>query len=384
MAQFSEEHRRKLSEAAKRRWQDPEYCKEMASIVITDEGRKAISDSMKARWQDSEYKKNHPKVNLSESARRSISEKAKKRWSDPIFKSRVTKKIGKTAKEVWERPGYKEKMSESLRGCCAGEKNHMWGKKLSIEGRKKLSEAHKGIQAGENHPMFGKHHSNESKQKMSESHNDYQSGEGHPMFGRHHSEDSKAKIIAAHLGIPLSEEHKKKIGKASKRVWATIDEEKKKVWRQKIGDGNKGKIISKESREKLSKAHKKLWENPEHAKKCLVFNSPNKCETKLMNLLDKIYPGEWKFVGDGQVVIDGKCPDFININGRKQIIELYGERWHQDDDPQDRINVFKPFGYDTLIIWVKELSNKKRLERTLVTFCQGDPNFLVLEKGGCR
>jgi len=89
-----------------------------------------------------------------------------------------------------------------------------------------------------------------------------------------------------------------------------------------------------------------------------------------MGILESLYPGEWKFVGDGQVIIDGKCPDFINVNGQKKIIELYGERWHRDDDPQDRINVFKPFGYDTLVIWVRELQNSRKVRKMIIEFCK--------------
>jgi len=310
VAQFSEEHRRKLSEAAKRRWQDPEYCKEMASIVITDEGRKAISDSMKARWQDSEYKKNHPKVNLSESARRSISEKAKKRWSDPIFKSRVAKKIGKTAREVWERPGYKEKMSKALTG----------------------------LRSGENNPMYGKHPSKETRQRMKDSHNDYQSGEGHPMWGKKHSKETRMKLSESHKGNVLSEENKKNISKANKKMWANLSEEKKDEW----------------------------IKNNRASQRC----SPTKPEKQIFKLLNRLYPNEWKFVGDGEVIIAGKNPDFININGQKKIVECWGNYWHRGENPQDRINVFKPYGFDTLVIWESELKDTKLVAERIQDFME--------------
>jgi len=89
----------------------------------------------------------------------------------------------------------------------------------------------------------------------------------------------------------------------------------------------------------------------------------------LSDLLDKMYPGEWKFVGNGQVIIDGKCPDFININGQKKIIEFYGERWHEGDDPEERKNIFRPFGYETLVIWGRDLKDTAKLKSTLNNFC---------------
>jgi hypothetical protein len=142
--------------------------------------------------------------------------------------------------------------------------------------------------------------------------------------------------------------------------------------KRKMSDAAKGKTVSDLTKKKLSGIVKQWWKDPENAKKCLCINSPNKQELKLKNILDLMYPGEWKFVGDGQVIIDGKCPDFININGQKKIIELYGERWHKPDEPQKRINVFKPFGYDTLVIWVRELQNSRKIKTTLKQFCESN------------
>ena len=80
-------------------------------------------------------------------------------------------------------------------------------------------------------------------------------------------------------------------------------------------------------------------------KKQMIANHgrQNKAEKYLELILENLYPGEWKFVGDGQVRISGKCPDFININGEKKIIELFGDYWHQGQDPQNRIDIFTPF-----------------------------------------
>ena len=102
----------------------------------------------------------------------------------------------------------------------------------------------------------------------------------------------------------------------------------------------------------------KSWQDPEYAKR--VFKSreaPNKAEKYLADLLEQYYPHEWKFVGGGDVVIAGKIPDFININGHKRIIELYGELWHTEEEAIQRIQTFKDYGYSTLIIWGKELKN---------------------------
>lgn len=246
--------------------------------------------------------------------------------------------------------------------------------------------------------------------------------------GYKHSKEARRKMSASHKGVSLSKEHRKNIGEASKKAWNKKTVEERERWvkniQQGIGDtspmkgkchtdeskkknseSNRGtrrsigtefktgsvpwmkgkrptdaslrknsdankKRITQEMRKKTSDRMKALWSDPNHAKKCLIFNSPNKSEIKLLSILDNLYPGEWKFVGDGKVVIAGKCPDFINVNGQKKIIELWGKLWHQEDDPQDRINIFLPFGYETLIILDRELNNCGRLESRLREFCE--------------
>jgi len=211
--------------------------------------------------------------------------------------------------------------------------------------------------------MQGKTHSEETRKRLREL------GLSRPgfMLGKRHSDESREKMRKSHRGVPLSEEHNKNAHAARVRNGYRHSVETLR----KIGDGNRGKVMSEEAKMKCSVSAKVLWKDPEHAKKCLVFNSPNKAETKLLGVLDTMYPGEWKFVGDGQVIIAGKCPDFINVNGAKKIIELYGERWHTDDDPQDRINLFAPYGYDTLVVWGKELDSIKKLKCRIESFCGG-------------
>jgi predicted DNA-binding protein YlxM (UPF0122 family) len=88
---------------------------------------------------------------------------------------------------------------------------------------------------------------------------------------------------------------------------------------------------------------------------------PNKPETTVLTILQNIAPDEWKFVGDGQLYIGCKNPDFANVNGEKQLIEVYGDYWHRGQDPTERITHFKQYGYDTLVIWENELNRKKKL-----------------------
>ena len=83
---------------------------------------------------------------------------------------------------------------------------------------------------------------------------------------------------------------------------------------------------------------------------------PNKLETYLDNILQHNFPRQWEYVGDGQLIIGGKWPDFANINGKKQLIELFGDYWHQGEDPQDKIDHYKKYGFKCLVIWEHELN----------------------------
>ncbi len=104
---------------------------------------------------------------------------------------------------------------------------------------------------------------------------------------------------------------------------------------------HKGYKHSAEQRVKLSIIFKKKWQNPIFATKMMKAQgvSPNKKELCLNELLQKWYPNEWKFVGDGQVFINSKCPDFIHKE-KKLLIELFGDYWHKGQNPEDRIKIF--------------------------------------------
>uniref|UniRef100_A0A6M3MG28 DUF559 domain-containing protein n=1 Tax=viral metagenome TaxID=1070528 RepID=A0A6M3MG28_9ZZZZ len=131
-----------------------------------------------------------------------------------------------------------------------------------------------------------------------------------------------------------------------------------------------------EVKKKRSDSAKIKWQDPEYREKQLLAMSkglgllPNKPETFLINFLDQLYPNEWKYTGDYSFLIDGKNPDFVNINGQKKCIEHYGTFWHKDHDPQDRINLFKSYGWDCLVIWEHELKDFKSLRRKIFDFAE--------------
>lgn len=179
------------------------------------------------------------------------------------------------------------------------------------------------------------------------------------MLGREVNEVTREKLRIAStgnkraLGNKLTTEQKAKVSQAN------IGNKKA------VGEHN----MTPEGREKLrilnSKPHdesfkefmRNKWDEPEYVRKQMKARNvkQNKAEKKLENILNSLYPAEFKFVGDGQIIIFGKNPDFINVNGKKQIIELYGKFWHQNDNPEERELLFKQAGFKTLILWDYEL-----------------------------
>lgn len=129
------------------------------------------------------------------------------------------------------------------------------------------------------------------------------------------------------------------------------------------------RTIRPDTRAKISKTLKGRRLSDDHARKLIQGrgHKPTDIERELTGLLsDQHLP--FRYCGDGQVIIGGKCPDFININGRKQLIEIFGRYWHDLLDPARRVAHFAQYGFNTLIVWDEELKFKDRLIRRLIRF----------------
>jgi len=193
------------------------------------------------------------------------------------------------------------------------------------------------------------------------------------------TEKTRQKLVESHKGQiawnkgkSLTEEHKEKLRishlgqRPNRRGFKHTSDSIEKMRMRKLG-----KVVSLETKEKMRATLKRKWESPIYAEKMIKAwkFTPNKQEIKLLKMLETMYPGEWKFVGDGQVIIAGRCPDFINVNGQKKIIELFGDYWHKGENPQNRADLFKPFGYETLVIWENEMKYTNSVKDRIERFC---------------
>lgn len=127
-------------------------------------------------------------------------------------------------------------------------------------------------------------------------------------------------------------------------------------------------VHSPEGRAVLSKRTKQQWSRMGSdliKAQRRGMKQPNKKEIQLQIILDTHFPDQWEYVGNGQVVLANLVPDFINKNGKKAVIELFGDYWHGEQrllrwysTELGRIMGYNSLGFKCLIIWEKELKNE--------------------------
>jgi len=126
-----------------------------------------------------------------------------------------------------------------------------------------------------------------------------------------------------------------------------------------------GRKHTEEWKHAMSEQSKANWQNPEMASRMMRQYKPTKPEISLGGILNEICPGQYRYVGDGNFSIGTLIPDFVNVNGQKKVVELFGDYWHSPKmtatDPRQteegRKKIMAEFGYSCLVIWEHELKN---------------------------
>lgn len=258
---------------------------------------------------------------------------------------------------------------------------YSFGFHLPKETREKMSLSHLGKhqsrQAKEKLRLanLGKHCSEETKEKLRLAN----SGMNNPGYGKPRSEEVKRKISLSEKGKickPVSNETREKLRATIKL--ALQDPEMKERHRL----AQLGHIVSEETRRKLSIANhfpemmdrnrelsKARWQDPDFVDRWREAQNtrPNKAELLLQTILDNYFPNTYEYVGDFQVNIGGRFPDFINKDGKKEVLELFGNHWHNPDKfpnkptQEETIAHYKYYGHVCIIIWDEELDSPDRL-----------------------
>ena len=195
--------------------------------------------------------------------------------------------------------------------------------------RKILSDSHIGLPS----PMLGKHHSEKTKIILSEKRKKQE-----PTFlGKHHSFESKQKI---------SDKLK--------------------------GNSNcKGFHRSEENKKKISKTLTGRKLSAEHVRNALRRRSMSSLEIKMNNIIQQ-NDLPYKFVGNGEFLIENKCPDFINTNGEKIAIEVYCRK-HKDAFKngghsqwiRERTELFSQYGWIIKFFDAVDLNDENKTIREL-------------------
>lgn len=191
---------------------------------------------------------------------------------------------------------------------------------MSEKCRKNLSENHKGNK----NPMFGKKPNDRQLEGLAIGR----------RAGRKHSEEAKQKISKKCLGRKVS--NTSKYAEAQRKKWQDP------VFKKRHSDRMKAK-----------------WENTEYRKLVLGRRTPSYYEQVVMSLIGK-HGLPYKFVGNGEVWVGRANPDFINIAGAKNVIEVYGTRQKEkvrgdNNYEKDRRKYLAQYGFNVVFLNEKDL-----------------------------
>ena len=132
----------------------------------------------------------------------------------------------------------------------------------------------------------------------------------------------------------------------------------------------KGRSILPRVREIQRQSALRQWQNPEWRSATVAAvrkangarEGQTGLERSMTTLLTKMYPDEWRYTGDGDVIVGGKNPDFVHVK-RQLIIETFGDYWHskavrgvpEEVEEKSRIDHFAKHGYRCLVVWEHEM-----------------------------
>jgi len=213
--------------------------------------------------------------------------------------------------------------------------------------------------------LKGCHFSKETKEKMSRNHADI-SGEKNPMWGVHRfGKDSPG------YGHKKSEKFCEEISKIMKR-WHKNNPHPKGMLGRKhsektkreqsenhkgINNANFGKRWTKEQKNRSSKFMKNLIQNNPKLRKEMIERLEKACKRRPTNpekVFDELTPEYVRYVGNGKWWRNHHNPDF-KVTGQNKVIEIYGDYWHRNDNPEDRIREYKEMNLDCIVFWEHEV-----------------------------
>jgi len=361
------------SEAAKKRWEDPEYAAKM---------KEKIRAATKKRWEDPEYRAKMKK--MAKDRAKQTSEEQKERWKDKAYRKNQVDKIrsnsekySEKAKKQWEDPEFREKMKEVQK------KNNANPNRKTRKGQKNSEEAKTKQAERARERWKDKDYRKKNEERLRKQAAD--------------PKNTEVRLEATRKKFATDPEFKERFHKGTSRC---STETNLANWQnpecvEKMKENAKKLWEDPKHVEKMKENAKKLWEDPEYRKKGLetlkrgnetyVRNywnkTPEEREKIISDRMKKVctFPNGLErkvidfgienliYTGDGSMFIrhpDGKSknPDFyVKGSDGKKWVELWGNYWHKGEDPEEAKCYFSKAGCEVLIFWEKEV-NKEPLK----------------------
>ena len=208
---------------------------------------------------------------------------------------------------------------------------------------------------------------------------------GHPgyMAGQRHTVEAKARMSIAQRGKVVTAESRIRISEAVKKAWAndpryriSVSDGVRQRWndpgyRASIVDANTGKRLTENAKRHLGEMSRLRWQDPSFKERTLRASrkassvKPTAPEREMRDILDKHFPGEWRYTGNGEVIVGGKNPDFVDVQNQR-VIEVFGDDWHSEavtgklptQEESDRIVHFVEHGMSCLVVWEHEVGDE--------------------------
>lgn len=127
---------------------------------------------------------------------------------------------------------------------------------------------------------------------------------------------------------------------------------------QRLQDYYKTHPLTKgEKQDRVRRAHLS-WKNKNKHLRAIIRGNrkrPTSIEQILIDII-RDYNLPLNYNGNGPIIIDGLCPDFISDNGFKLVILANGEIYHQDPFRELRVmNTYNNAGYKVLVLEEREI-----------------------------
>jgi G:T-mismatch repair DNA endonuclease (very short patch repair protein) len=225
---------------------------------------------------------------------------------------------------------------------------------------------------------------------------------GNPNYGKQHSEKTKKLISEANTKLRIKRDYLEELyweeelsaSQIGNKLGVNAETIRLKmksfdIKRRPPSKGNLGKTFSKRHKKRisqtriergLSKGNKNPMSDPDIIRKYFksLQRRPTNPENQLKDLIKKhnlpfVYNGN-----KGDLIIGRRVPDFYNNNGRKHVIEVFGEVFHNQsksffDVPFRRtekgtVQHYTKYGYHCTVIWDNELKNEETVVERIREF----------------